>query len=153
MNNIYKIAKIGTALLGVIGVILLVRVIAAGEAVEMDADVQGSVVDPFVSFTFVMLILTAVLAVGFSMFSLVRIPAALKKALLTIGVLAVFFAIAYALANDFEVTNKFGVVIEDGEAGPTSKNSGALIIFSYFLGVVGLATVVWGSVKDMFSKS
>ena len=132
MNNIYKIAKIGTALLGVIGVILLVRVIAAGEAVVTEADVQASVVDPFVSFTFVMLILTTVMAVGFSMFSLVKNPAALKKALLSVAVLAIFFVIAYALANDFEVTNKFGVVIEDGEAGPTSKNSGALIIFFLF---------------------
>ena len=152
MNNIYKIAKIGSAILGVIGVILLVRVIAAGEAVELDADVQSSVVDPFVTFTFVMLGLTTIFAVGFSLLGLLKNPAALKKALLSLVVLGVFFFIAYSLANDLEVTNKFGIVIENGEAGSISKNSGALIIFSYFLGIVGLATVLWGSVKEMFSK-
>ncbi|MCK5814418.1 MAG: hypothetical protein KAH07_00585 [Flavobacteriaceae bacterium] len=152
MKDIYKIAKIGTAVLGVLGVILLVRVIAAGEAVELDIDVQSSVVDPFITFTFLMMGLTTVLAVGFSLFGLVKDLEALKKASISLGVLVVFFLIAYALADDLEVTNKFGVVIENGEAGSVSKNSGALIIFSYFLGFVGLATVVWGSVKEMLSK-
>ena len=151
-SKFYKIAKIGAAALGVIGIILLVRVLMAGDAVETDAATQASVVDPFVTFTFIMLGLTAIFAVGFSLWSLVQNPAALKKALITLAGLAVLFAIAYMLADDGEITNKFGQVLEDGEAGPISKNSGALIKYTYFLGFIGLATVVWGSVKGMFSN-
>ena len=152
ISKFYKIAKISAAALGVLGVVLLVRVLLAGDAVETDAATQASVVDPFITFTFIMLGLTAVLAVAFSLWSLVQNPAALKKALITLVGLGILFAIAYSLADDGEVTNKFGQIIEQGEAGPISKNSGALIKFSYFLGFIGIATVVWGSVKGMFSK-
>ncbi|OIQ39621.1 MAG: hypothetical protein BM563_03805 [Bacteroidetes bacterium MedPE-SWsnd-G1] len=152
-NKFYTIAKYGAAALGIIGIILLVRVIMGGEAVETDAELQTSVVDPFVSFTIVMLVVTTVLAVGFSLLGLLKNGAALKKALLSVGLLAVFFIIAYSVSSDGEVTNKFGQVIEFGEKGSISKNAGALIIFSYFLGAIGLASVLWGSVKDMFAKN
>lgn len=153
MNKIYKIAKIGAAALGVIGAILLVRVIAAGEAVVFDADVQTSVVDPFVSFTFLMMGLTTVLAIGFSIWSLVQNAEALKKALISLVVLGILFVLAYAIADDGAVRDKFGNIIELGEAGPISKNAGALIKYTYFLGAIGLVCVLWGSVKGMFSKS
>ncbi len=151
-NKFYKIAKIGAAALGVIGIILLVRVLMAGDAVENDAATQVSVVDPFITFTFIMLGLTAIFAVGFSIWSLVQNPAALKKTAFTLLGLGVLFAIAYVLADDGEVTNKFGQILEDGEKGPISKNAGALIKYTYFLGLIGLATVVWGSVRGMFSN-
>ena len=54
INKFYKVAKIGAAVLGVIGIVLLVRVVAAGEAVVIDAATQASTVDPFVSFTFLL---------------------------------------------------------------------------------------------------
>lgn len=152
INKFYKVAKIGAAVLGVIGIVLLVRVVSAGEAVETDAATQTSVVDPFVSFTFLMLGLSTVFAIGFSLWSLIQNPAALKKALLSLAVLGVLFAIAYGIADDGAVTDKFGNIIELGEAGPISKNSGALIKYTYFLGAIGLACVLWGSVKGMFSN-
>jgi hypothetical protein len=152
INKFYKVAKIGAAVLGVIGILLLVRVVAAGEAVVIDAATQASTVDPFVSFTFLMLGLTTVSAIGFSLWSLIQNPAALKKALISLAVLGVLFVIAYTIANDGAVTDKFGNIIEKGEVGPISKNSGALIKYTYFLGVIGLACVLWGSVKEMFSN-
>ena len=127
--------------------------IAAGEAVVVDADVQASVVDPFVSFTFIMMGLTTALAVGFSIWSLIQNGEALKKALISLAALGVLFVIAYVIADDGAVTDKFGNIIEKGEAGPISKNAGALIKYTYFLGAIGLACVLWGSVKGMFSKS
>jgi hypothetical protein len=99
-----------------------------------------------------MLGLTTVSAIGFSLWSLIQNPAALKKALISLAVLGVLFIIAYAIANDGAVTDKFGNIIEKGEVGPISKNSGALIKYTYFLGAIGLACVLWGSVKEMFSN-
>lgn len=151
-SKLYKISKFGTAGLGVIGIILLVRVIMGGDAVVEDAATQASVVDPFITFTFIMLGLTTIITVVFSLFSLVQNPAALKKALITLVVGGVLFGIAYALANDGAITNKFGQIIDQGEAGPISKNTGALIMYTYFLGTIGLACVLWGTVKDMLSN-
>lgn len=155
MNNnmLYKIAKIGAVALGVIGVVLYVLVLLAGdEAVTNDLAVQKRTVDPFVSFTFLMMIITTVLAVGFSIWGLVKNPAALKKAVMSLVVLGIFFGIAYALSNDAAVTDKYGTILEDGAAGPVSKRVGTLIYYTYILGAVGLITVVWGSLKSLFSK-
>lgn len=155
MNNnmLYKIAKVGAALLGVIGVVLLVLVVMPGdEAVKNDLAVQKRTVDPFVTFTFVMMGITTVLALGFSLWGLIKNPAALKKAFFTLMTLGILLGIAYAWSNDAAVTDKYGTILEDGQAGPVSKRVGTLIYYTYILGAVGLATVVWGSLKSLFSK-
>ena len=152
-NKIYKIAKIAVSALGLIGVIMLVRVMVAGdETLKSSLEVQASVLDPFISFTIFMLYLTAILAIGFSIWNLVKNPAALKKALISLVVLAVLFGVAYASASDAEVTGANGISIENGAAGPIPKMVGTLIQYTYFLGIIALATVLWGSVRGMFSN-
>ncbi len=151
-NKLYNIAKIGAGILGVIGIVLLVMVMMAGDAVIDDPATQSRVVDPFVTFTFFMLGLTVILAIGFTLWGLLKNPAALKKSLMTLAVLAGLFALAYVLSNGDAVTDKFGNVIEYGEAGPISKRVGTLIKYTYILGIIGLVCVLWGSLKGMFSK-
>jgi len=152
-NKFNKIAKIAAGVLGLIGVIMLVRVMTVdGEALATDLDVQSSVLDPFVSFTIMMLYLTAAIAVVFSIVNLVKHPAALKKAIISLVVLGVLFGISYAMANDTEITGPNGVYIEGGEAGSTPKMVGTLIKYTYILGIIGLATVVWGSFRAMMSN-
>lgn len=151
-NKLYNIAKIGAGILGVIGIVLLVMVMMAGDAVIDDPATQSRVVDPFVTFTFFMLGLTVILAIGFTLWGLLKNPTALKKSLMTLAVLAGLFALAYVLSNGDAVTDKFGNVIEYGEAGPISKRVGTLIKYTYILGIIGLVCVLWGSLKGMFSK-
>jgi len=152
-NKFYKIAKIAAGALGLIGVIMLVRVMMPGdEALATDVDVQSSVLDPFVSFTIMMLYLTIGVTILFSVVNLVKDPAALKKTLIGLVVLGALFAVAYAMASDAEVTGPNGTFIEGGEAGTTPKMVGTLIKYTYILGVIGLATVVWGSLRAMMSN-
>lgn len=152
-NKFNKIAKIAAGVLGLIGVIMLVRVMAADEeALATDLDVQSSVLDPFVSFTIMMLYLTAAIAVLFSIVNLVKHPAALKKAIISLVVLGVLFGISYVMASDAEITGPNGVYIEGGEEGSTPKMVGTLIKYTYILGIIGLITVVWGSVRTMMSN-
>ncbi len=152
-NKFYKIAKIGAAALGLIGVVMLIRVMMPGdEELATDVDVQASVLDPFVSFTIMMLYLTAGIAILFSIVNLVKHPAALKKAIISLVVLGVLFGISYAMASDAEVTGPNNTFIEGGEAGSTPKMVGTLIKYTYILGIIGLGTVIWGSVKTMFSN-
>lgn len=152
-NKFYKIAKIATAVLGLIGVIMLVRVMMPGdEALKSDAEVQNSVLDPFVSFTIFMLYLTTGIAIVFSIWNLVTHPAALKKAIISLAVLGILFVVAYVMASDAEITGANGAYIKGGEAGTTPKMVGTLIKYTYILGIFGLATVVWGSFRAMFSN-
>lgn len=152
-DKLYKFVKIGSGLLGVIGVILLVLVLLAGdEAVRTDLATQSRVVDPFITFTFVILGIALILTIGFTLLGLLKNPAALKKSLLTLAVLGVLFFIAYMFSNGDAVTGSRGVFLEDGEAGPVSRRVGTLIYYTYILGVIGLVCVLWGSLKGMFSK-
>ena len=152
-NKFNKIAKIAAGVLGLIGVVMLVRVMTAdGEALVTDVELQSSVLDPFVSFTIMMLYLTAGIAVVFSIVNLVKHPAALKKAIISLVVLGVLFGIAYAMASDAEITGPNGTFIEGGEEGTTPKMVGTLIKYTYILGIIGLVTVVWGSFRTMMSN-
>lgn len=156
-NKFNKIAKIAAGVLGLIGVIMLVRVMMPGdEAFVGDSqevlDMQNSVLSPFVSFTIMMLYLTAGIAVLFSIVNLVKHPAALKKAIISLVVLGVLFGISYAMASGAEITGPNGVYIEGGEEGSTPKMVGTLIKYTYILGIIGLATVVWGSFRTMMSN-
>lgn len=153
-NKFNKIAKILAAVLGLVGVIMLARVLGYGddEGLLNDLDAQSGLVDPFVSFTILMLYLTAGIAIVFSIWNLIKSPAALKKALIGLGALAVLYFIAYSQASDAEVTGAGGVAIKDGAAGFIPKTVGTLIIYTYILGVIGLLMVVWGSVRAMFSN-
>jgi hypothetical protein len=152
-DKYYKIAKILAAVLGLVGIIMLVRVLGTDtETLTTDAEVQASVIDPFISFTIAMLYITTGISVLFSIWNLVKHPAALKKALISLVALGVLFFLAYSMATGAEVTGAGGVSIEGGEAGSTPKMVGALIKYTYILGIIGLATVVWGSFTTMFSN-
>ncbi|MDC9721702.1 MAG: hypothetical protein PSN34_02875 [Urechidicola sp.] len=156
-NKFNKIAKIAAGVLGLIGVVMLVRVM-----MHSDEDYKGSSdiaialiesnVSPFVFFTRMMLYLTAGIAVVFSMVNLVKHPKALKKAIISLVVLGVLFAISYVMANDAEITGPNGTFIEGGEAGTTPKMVGTLLKYTYILGIIGLITVVWGSFRAMMSN-
>ena len=147
--NLYKIAKIGVAVLSLIGVFLLVRVMTAGE----DPAAIDSAASPFITFSVILMILATAIVVIFTIGNLIKHPKQLKSALLTLVVLGGLFALAYVIANDGAVTNKFGDIVQDGEAGPVSKRVGALLYYSYILGLIAVGAVILGSVKGLFSKS
>ena len=61
--------------------------------------------------------------------------------------MAVILAIAYFTASDAAVTDITGNVIENGEAGSTSKWVSALITFTGFLGLIGIGAIGLGVVR------
>jgi hypothetical protein len=137
--NLYKIAKIGVAVLSLIGVLLLVRVMTAGE----DPAAIDSAANPFITFSVILLILATAIVVIFTVWNLIKHPKQLKSAFLTLVVLGGLFALAYVMASGSEVTDKFGNVVKDGgEAGPISKRVGALLNYSYILGIIAVGAVI-----------
>lgn len=147
-KKISKILTIVAAVIGVVALIFLIRIIMAGEdAIKSSADLQSSIIDPFITFTKIVLFIAAAATVIFSIINLVKNPKALKKSLLMIAVLVVLLLIAYLPASDAVVTNVTGNVIEESKNPSVSKWVSGLISFTGYLGLVGLVVIVWGIVK------
>ncbi|MCA0933225.1 hypothetical protein LCM02_12245 [Lutimonas saemankumensis] len=151
-SKIAKILSLASGLIGLIAIYFLVRIIMEGDdAVKESLELQNSLVSPFVSFARVILIITAIIAIVFSLWNLVRQPKLLKKTLISLAGLAVLLMISYAMASDAAVTNVSGNVIKDGEAGPVSKWVSTGIWYSMILGGIGLGFFLWDFVKSLVS--
>jgi len=152
-SKVSKILSLVSGLIGLIAIYFLVRIIMEGDdAVKESLDLQNSLVSPFVSFAKVILIITTVIAVVFSLWNLVRHPKLLKKTLVSLAALAVLLLISYMMASDEATTNISGNIIKDGEAGSTSKWVSTGIWYSMILGAIGLGFFLWDFVKSLASK-
>ncbi len=151
-----KILTIITAIIGILGIVFLIMVGMADGDENVDS-ASGTMV----SYAFYLLIATAVIAVIISIIELIANPAALKKALVNIVILAVLFAIAYFVSSDSIPLNASGqpMQIKSGdrilpieEAKNTAKWVGTLITYTGILGVLGILAIVFGFVKSLTNK-
>lgn len=148
-----KFSKILTLVAGLIGLIafyFFIRIVMIGdETIETDAEVQASIVSPFINFAKFVLIATGVIAIVFSILNLVKHPQVLKRTLVGLLALAVILVIAYSVSSDAAVLDVSGRVLEDGEAGAVSKWVSTGINFSAILGVIGLGFFVVDFVRSL----
>jgi glucan phosphoethanolaminetransferase (alkaline phosphatase superfamily) len=152
-SKVSKILSLVSGLIGLIAVYFLVRIIMEGDdAVKESLDLQNSLVSPFVQFAKIILIITTIVAVVFSLWNLVRQPKLLKKTLISLAALAVLLLISYMMSSDEATTNMSGNIIKDGEAGSTSKWVSTGIWYSMILGAIGLGFFAWDFVKSLASK-
>lgn len=149
-NKLSKLLTGFVALIGLIGAVLFIRVVMAGdESIETDAAVQESVVNPIVTFSTILLYISVIVTVVMSLLGLFKNPAALKKTLIGLLVLAAVLAVSYFAASDAAVYDSQGVLLKDGEAGATSKWVGTGIIYSLILGAVAAMFFVFDLVKGL----
>ena len=152
-SKVSKILSLVSGFIGLVAIFFLTRIIMEGDdAVKESLELQNSLVSPFVSFAKVILIITTVIAVVFSLWNLIKHPKLLKKTLASVGILAVLLIFAYAMSSDAAVTNMSGNIIKDGEAGSVSKWVSTGIWYSMILGGVGLGFFLWDFVKSLVSK-
>jgi len=152
-SKLSKILSITTGVISLIAIFFLVRIIMEGDDVVKESlEAQNSIVSPYITFAKVILIVTAILAVGFSLLNLVKHPQLLKKALISIGALGVLLVIAYVMADDSATYNASGNILKDGEAGSTSKWVSTGILYSIILGGLALLGVLMDFVKSLVSK-
>lgn len=145
-GNLSKILTIVIAVVGVIGAILFIRVMSAGE----DQEALSSSVGSIVFFSQMLLYAAIGITVVLSLMSMFKNPAALKKTLLGIGVLAVLLVISYFLGDDNVVTDAQGEVLLYGEAGASSnKWTSTGIWYSLILGAIGTVFFVTDLVKGL----
>ena len=153
-NKFSKIITYIVTAIAVVGIILLVRVLMAGEdAVENDVAVQNSVVSPLVSFSQYLLYGVVVVTLVLSLLGLFKNPENLKKTLLGITALGVLFVVAYFMADSDVVIDNANNILEGGEAGSSiNQFTGAGIWFSIILGGIGLFFFVIDLVKGLIKS-
>ena len=152
-NTLSKILSLVAGLIGIIAIYFLTRIIVSGDDwIETSVDLQNSIVSPYISFARIVLIITTILAVVFSVWNLIRHPKLLKKTLISLAVLGVLLAISYALADDGAVTDMYGKVIKDGEAGSTSKWVSTGIWYTVILGAVGIVFFLIDFAKSLIKN-
>ena len=152
-DKLTKILSIVTALIGIIAIYFLVRIIMAGdEVVKESVDLQNSLVSPYIVFAKWVLILTAGLAIVFSIWNLIKHPQLLKRTLISLALFGVLLAVAYMMASDAAVVGPTGNILKDGDAGAISKWVSTGIWFTMILGSVALLGILGGFVKSLVSK-
>jgi len=153
-NNLAKYLSIFVAFVALVGAILFIRVFMEDvDALESDAAIQESVVDPIVFFSAGLLYAAVAITIVLSLWSVIKNPQNLKKMGIGLGLLAVVLVISYSIADSNAVLDTQGLVLEGGDAGTaTNQWVGTGIWFSMALGLVASLFFVYDLVKGLIKS-
>ncbi len=144
--KVSKILKFVSLIIALIAVYFFVQVSTNGDGIEGDTEALNNAVAGFISFTKILLIITALIVVAFMIIDVIKHPAKLKKTLIGAVVFLALFGLAYALSNADRVETSTQVI----EAGSDlSKKVGTGIKFSFILGAIAFAGFIYDSVKSL----
>ena len=146
--NLHKILKIVAALIGLAGIIFLVRIVAAGDDAIKTGEKAG-LVDPMAWAAYIILGLTLLFVVVFVLKNLFTNTAGLKNTLIGVGAFAAVLIIAYVLSGGDATQYK----LQDGFAtdGQSTMVGAGLVAFYILLAVAAVAMIMSG-VKKVISK-
>ncbi|WP_428742611.1 hypothetical protein [Tenacibaculum sp.] len=142
-NN--RLITIVVALLSLIGIVLFLMTMGVDSE---DKVAMSDAVSPLVTYSLVLLILTAGVTVLASVFSLFKNPAALKKALLGILAMGVLLVVSYMFSSDSQVIDANEKVIA-AAGSSVSKNTSTGIWLSIILIVIAGGFFVWDLLKGL----
>jgi len=146
--TLQKISKIIVAILGLLGVIFLVRIISAGDDAIKSGEEAG-LVDPMAYIAYVVLGVILVLVIFFVLKNLFTNAKSLKSTLIGIGAFAAVIIISYVAAGGDPMEYK----LQDGIAtdGQSHMVGTGLIAF-YILLAVAAISMIFSGVKKVISK-
>jgi hypothetical protein len=136
--KLQNIVNIISALLGIVGVIFLLRIMGTGdEQIEIDAT-QGSysLVTPIIELARIVLILTISVTLIFSLRGLFSNKEKLKKASISIGFFLLIIFISYMASSGVETPMKDGKILS--ESGSRWVGTGILVFYVIFILAIGL---------------
>lgn len=144
MNKIVNILKI---IFGVIGAVLLVRILYAGdEAIEADAAMQTSLLNPFMWVSYIILAITILIVLFFSIKEI--FTGNVKKTLLSLGGFVLIIVISYAVSSGVETPMRDGEVLS--ESGSRWVSAG-LTMF-YILAALAIVAMLLSSVRKILTR-
>ena len=148
--KLQNIVNIISALLGIVGVIFLLRIMGTGdEQIEIDAT-QGSysLVTPIIELARIDLILTISVTLIFSLRGLFSNKEKLKKASISIGFFLLIIFISYMASSGVETPMKDGKILS--ESGSRWVGTGILVFYVLFILAIGLMFL--SGLRKMFKK-
>tara|TARA_B100000003_G_C10924110_1_gene368486 strand:- start:460 stop:909 length:450 start_codon:yes stop_codon:yes gene_type:complete len=148
--KLQNIVNIVSALLGIIGVIFLLRIMGTGdEQIEIDAS-QGnySLVTPIIELARIVLFLTIFVTLIFSLRGLFSNKEKLKKASISIGFFLLVIFIAYMVSTGVETPMKDGKILSENG----SRWVGAGILVFYILFIIAIGLMFLSGLRKMLKK-
>lgn len=142
--TIHKILKYLALVIGVIGLILLGRIILAGDdAIESSAATQQSVVTPFLWLAYLVMAVILVLVIFFVIKGLFR--GNIKNTLISVGAFLLIVVVAYVLSDGTQKT------LKDGEVLSASADHwvGAGLITFYILAAIAVGAMVVSGIRKL----
>ncbi|TQI72057.1 hypothetical protein JM79_3009 [Gramella sp. Hel_I_59] len=142
--TLHKVLKYLALVIGVVGLILLGRIIVTGgDAIKASADLQGSHLDPYMWIAYLVLAAVVVLVAIFVIVGLFR--GNIKNTIIAVGSFAVIIIVAYVL-SDGEATQ-----LKDGTMLSASGDHwvGAGLITFYILAGIAIAAMVFSGIKKL----
>jgi Na+/proline symporter len=148
--NFQNIIKIVSGLLGVLGVIFLLRIMSLGDdQVKMDASMGDySSVSPLITLALAILSIAIIVTVVFSVITLASDPKKLKKALIASGLFLLVIAIAYGISEGVETPMKDGEVL----SANGSRLVGTGIVSFYMLTIIAFGSMMFSAIKKIIKK-
>ncbi len=145
LNKILTVLKI---VIGLVGAIFFIRILMAdGNALEVDSELQNSLLSPFITLAYIVLGLTVVLTLAFSIIGIVK--GNIKKTLLTIGAFAAVVIISFFSSTGEKIETSDGVI----SAYASQWISAGLTIFYVLLAISILAIIASGVIKIITSRA
>ncbi|MDR6300099.1 hypothetical protein [Mesonia maritima] len=143
--TLHKVLKYLAIVIGVIGLILLARIVIEGDAaIESSADLQSSMINPLIYLTYAVFVAVIILVLIFVLKDL--FTGNVKNTLLSIGVFAIIIFIAYLIPGDttpVEMNN--GEMLSSG--GVTLVNMGLRTF--YILALIAVGAMVFSGIKKL----
>ena len=148
--NFQNIIKIISAVLGVLGVIFLLRIMGTGDdQIKMDASMGDfSLVTPLIMLAIFTLSIAILVTIIFSMRGLASDVNKVKKSALISGILIIVIAISYGISDGIETPLKDGEML----SASGSRWVGTGIRVFYILTVVAFVSMIFSSVKKLIGK-
>lgn len=147
--NFKTISKILVAILGFLGIIFLVRIVAAGdEAIKTGG--EDGLVDPMAYVAYIILALVIAFVLFFVLKTLITNTAGLKNTLIGVGAFIAVLVIAYVVSGGDAMSYNLqegGVASES-----TSQIVGAGLVAFYLLLAIAAGTMIFSGAKKIISK-
>lgn len=143
--NLYKILKYVAALIGVIGVALMIWLLSVGpDDFKGSADLQESILNPYVFIAYLILGLAIVSVIVFTVMKLID-GGGVKQTLMSLGAFVVVFLISFLAASSKEISYPNGSHIS--ASGAKWMNTGINML--YILLILAIVVMVVSSVRNL----
>lgn len=156
---LHKIIKyIALALALIAGVFFIITLSTGDDAIKDNIDnAQNSTIVPMMYLAYIVIAFIIGLVLIYVVKNLFSSPAALKKSLISIGIMFVVCLLAYFVFADDNIINPITgepYVLDDGKLLTTgsSKLVGASIITFYIIAVLAIASILWTGISKLLNR-